>query len=395
MERMIEMTPKAQKRAKVMEMVKLKKFSQHQASELLNITTRQVKRIYRKYLEDGDIALNHGLIGKKGNHRTDDSVKKTVLKLYRNRYPDFGPTFAAEKMAEEFGLTINHETLRLWLKKEGDWTKHRKRATHRSRRTRRSCFGEMLQMDGSIHDWFGNRTEVCLMDTVDDATGKAYGLFDTGETTNVAMKVLYDWIKKYGIPQSIYSDRKSLFYTEREPTLQEQLDGVEPLTEFGKVCNDLGIGMIFAYSPQAKGRVERRNGVLQDRLIKEMGLRGIKDIDTANKFLKKEYWNKFNVKFEKPAASDENAHVPLLPSQNINELICYTYYRTLTNDYVVRNKNRFFQVEKRNKVWVYPRNRIQIKEWLDKSVHLYYNGHELKYREIFPRNAEDISLVLN
>ena len=395
MERMIVMTPKAQKRAKVMEMVRLKKISFGQASGLLKITARQVKRIYKEYLENGDISLNHGLIGGKGNHRVDDGVKETALMLYRNRYPDFGPTFAAEKMEEEFGLKVNHETLRLWLTKEGDWTKRRKRATHRKRRTRKSCFGMMLQIDGSIHDWFENGTSVCLMDAVDDATGKAYGLFDTGETTDVALRVLYDWIKKYGIPQSVYSDRKSLFYTERVPNIQEQLDGVEPLTEFGKVCKELGIEMIFAYSPQAKGRVERRNGVLQDRLIKEMRLRGIKDIETANRFLREEYWDKFDEKFEKTPASEEDAHVALLPSQNIDELVSYTNLRILTNDYVVRCENRFFQIIKGNKVNVFPKCRIVIKEWLDKTIHLYYNGQELRYREITPRNAEDICLVLN
>ena len=361
MERMIVMTPKAQKRAKVMEMVRLKKISFGQASGLLKITARQVKRIYKEYLENGDISLNHGLIGGKGNHRVDDGVKETALMLYRNRYPDFGPTFAA----------------------------------HRSRRARKSCFGMMLQIDGSIHDWFENGTSVCLMDAVDDATGKAYGLFDTGETTDVALRVLYDWIKKYGIPQSVYSDRKSLFYTERVPNIQEQLDGVEPLTEFGKVCKELGIEMIFAYSPQAKGRVERRNGVLQDRLIKEMRLKGIKDIETANRFLREEYWDKFDEKFEKTPASEEDAHVALLPSQNIDELVSYTNLRILTNDYVVRCENRFFQIIKGNKVNVFPKCRIVIKEWLDKTIHLYYNGQELRYREITPRNAEDTRLVLN
>jgi transposase len=389
------MTPMAQKRAKMMEMLKLKKFSFQEAGKLLKITVRQVKRIYKEYLEKGDISLNHGLIGGEGNHRVKEGVKETALKLYRERYPDFGPTFASEKMEEEFGLKVNHETLRLWLKKEGEWTKHRKRTAHRSRRTRRSCFGAMLQMDGSIHDWFENGTEVCLMDAVDDGTGKGYGLFDTGETTDVALRVLYDWINKYGIPQSVYSDRKSLFYTERVPNIQEQLDGVEPLTEFGKVCKEMGIEMIFAYSPQAKGRVERRNGVLQDRLIKEIRLRGIKDIAAANRFLKEEYWDKFNDKFEKTPASEEDAHVALLPSQNIDELISYTDFRTLTNDYVVRYENRFFQIVKGNKVYVFPRYRIKIKEWLDKSIHLYYNRQELIFREIFLQNAEDTRLVLN
>ncbi|URA10888.1 helix-turn-helix domain-containing protein [Thermospira aquatica] len=253
MREVITMTFKAQKRAKILEMVKNKKIKQKDAAIILGICRRQLIRIFKEYLSKGDEALNHKLIGKPGNHRISSDIKEKIMQIVRNNYKGFKPTFIAEKLYEEHHIKIGASTLRLWMMETGLWKKIRKTAKHRTRRPRKEHFGEMIQMDGSIHDWFGTGKEVCLMNMVDDATGTSYGLFDTGETTQVALQCLFDWIMKYGIPYSIYCDYKSLFYTKREATIEEQLAGKLPLTKFGEVCHRLGIEMIYAHSPQAKG----------------------------------------------------------------------------------------------------------------------------------------------
>ena len=366
------MTKTGQKRLKILELVIAGSISLAGAGEKMGISYRQAIRIMKKYKTKGDESLNHGLIGKRSNNKKDGNLRLTVIEKYKVRYPDFGPTLASEKLYEEFGIEVNHETLRLWLIEEGIWLMKRERAKHRRKRSRKECFGEMIQIDGSFHPWFEDNRKDCLMEFVDDATGKTLALFDTGETTYISLKVLYLWIEKYGVPESIYSDKKTVFYTEREPTLAEQLQGIEPMTEFGRVCNKLGIKMIYANSAQAKGRVERKHGVQQDRLVKELRLKGIKDIEKANKFLLEEYLNKHNNKFSKPASKDEDMHVKLLPNQDLRKFICFEIVRVVDNSFVVRSNNHYYQLEKKCAKYVSPKNKVYIQNWLDGSIHIFY-----------------------
>lgn len=384
MEGVMQMSLKAIKRAKIMEMIKQKKLTQKEAAERLNLSLRQVKRIYKKYLEKGDIGLNHGLMGKPGNHRKDELRNKCVS-IYRKNFLGWGPTLAAEQMKIEFNIEVKPQTLRIWLVKEGLWEKKRKSPKHRLRRARKKYFGEMIQIDGSIHDWFGTGKKSCLITMVDDATGIIFGLFDTGETTDLALRCLYEWVKRYGIPESIYSDRKKVYHTEREPTLEEQLAGEEPLTEFGKVCKELGIEIIKAYSPQAKGRIERGNRVHQDRLIKLLQRKKIKTIEEANRYLLEEYLDRHNSNFAKRPACEEDRHIPLLEGQNLNDMVCYVDKRVVSNDNVIRYKNRKFQILKNEKVFLMPGDKVTVKKWLDGSIHIYKNNTELDYYEIDDR----------
>lgn len=378
----IKMRKDTLKRAKVLEMVRCKKMTQKEAGEILGLSRRQVIRIYKRYVVGGEELLNHGLRGKPGNHRFKEELKREVIESYKKNYGGFGPTFACELLAEREGLKVSPSTLRLWLLKEGLWERKRKVAKHRYRRPRKEHFGEMVQMDGSIHDWFGEGDKKCLMNMVDDATGISFGLFDDGETTEVALRCLYGWVKRYGIPNAIYTDYKSLFYTKREASLEEQLAGEEALTEFGRVCKELGIEMIFASSPQAKGRVERHNGIHQDRLVKLFKLTGIKDCEQANNYLETEYWAKYNKKFGREPISAEDMHVPLTNGQNLNELICFCTERKIGRDYIVRKDNKHYQLTKGQKINLKPGDKVFIKTWLDGSVHIYKGKVALMFYEV-------------
>ena len=374
-----------------MEMIKQKKITQREVSEKLGLSLRQVKRIYKKYQKGGDESLNHGLKGCRGNHRINEEYKQQVLKLVDEKYREYSPTFISEKLLELDGVEIRANTLRMWMIEAGYWEHKARKAKHRTRRQRKEHFGEMIQMDGSPHDWFGTGQEVCLMNMIDDSNNTEYGLFDTGETTNLALKCLYDWIDRYGVPMSIYTDHGSVYYKSKEPSLEEQLEGKTSKTRFGEVCELLGIELIFANSPQAKGRVERANGVQQDRLISEMKLRNIKDIVKANQFLKETYWDKHNEKFKKKSISDEDFHVQLTEDQDLRRIVCYHNERVVTHDFVVRIDNMFFQLEKKLDTIVRPNDKVKVQEWLDGSIHIFKNDIELSYSVLNQNTDEDIA----
>ncbi len=378
----IIMTQEGQKRVKVMEMLREKKINQKEAAIRLCISPRQVKRLYRKYKEMGDEAMNHGLSGKRSNNHFDEIEKAEILSLVREEIKDYKPTFTAEKLSEIYGKKVEANTLRIWMMEAGLWKKVKKMSKHRTRRQRKEHFGEMVQMDGSPHDWFGTGEEYCLMHMVDDANNKAFGLFDTGETTDITLRTLYGWIEKYGIPQSIYSDHGGVFYVIREPKLEEQLKGVVPRTRFGQVCEDLGIEMIYANSPQAKGRVERANGIQQDRLLNEMKFLGIKDMVSANKFITEIYWERHNSKYSKKPLSEADFHVPLMDGQDLRNLICYSEIRKVSHDFVLRLNNKLFQLLREQEIEIRPGNEVIIKTWLDGSIHIFKRGIELKFNEI-------------
>ena len=229
------------------------------AAEAMGVSYRQAKRIGRRYQQQGAGGLVHRLRGR------PEELRRRVLERYRQRYPDFGPTLAAEHLAQE-GLKVDHETLRRWLKAAGEWTPRRQRQKHRQWRERKACFGEMVQMDGSEYDWSeGRRGRALVMVAVDDATNRVPARFFEGETTAACCEMMEQWIGRYGVPRSLYVDRDSIYRCERAPDLAEQLDGKEARTQFGRAMEELGVELILANSPQAKGRVERMNGLLQGK----------------------------------------------------------------------------------------------------------------------------------
>jgi transposase len=370
-------------RIKILEMVNQGVLTLKEASVKLKLSYRQTKRIYGRYKKEGDKGLLHRGQGRESNHRISNLLRESAVNLYREKYPDFGPTFACEKLKEIDGVAVDHETLRRWLLAEGLWKRKRRSNKYRSRRDRRERFGELLQFDGSHHDWFeGRRDKCCLMNMVDDATGKSLSILYEKETTVAAMELLWRWIETYGIPQAVYCDRKNAFVLNREPTIDEQLKGIEPKSPFELACEKLGIEIIVAFSPQAKGRVERNHGVYQDRFVKELRLRNISTIEEANKYLEKEYLHLINDKFAIAPKEDEDAHAPLLSTPDLRDIFCFESSRVVSNDFVIQFERHLFQVDRNNLPRPRPGEKVTVRKWLDGSIHMYWNKKPLLIKEI-------------
>ena len=299
------MSQRDRKRMIVMTEVKKGVLSVAEAARAMGVCYRQAKRIWRRFVKRGEAGLVPRSRGRASPRRNPADFRRKVLARYEQRYPDFGPTLAAEKLQED-GLPVDHETLRRWLVDKGLWTLgRRKRQQHRAWRERRECFGQMIQLDGSHHDWFeGRRARAVLMVMIDDATNLVVARFFEEETTEASYGVFEAWVEAHGLPGSLYVDRDSIYRCERLPSVEEQIAGQEPQTQFGRVMVALGVELILAHSPQAKGRVERCNGLLQDRLVKELRLAEIDDLESANEFLATRFLPKLNARFAVKARSE-------------------------------------------------------------------------------------------
>ncbi len=353
-----------------------------EAASLLDLSYRQTQRSFKRFDEQGAAGLVHKSRGRRSNRARPPELRKKVVERYRGRYMGFGPTLAAEKLAEN-GYLLDHETLRRWLLAAGLWHKSKKRRKHRRRRERRAHFGELVQMDGSHHKWFGeDKPSACLINMVDDATGISLCVMAEEETTAACMQTLKLWIKRYGILKGLYTDRKNVFVTDREPTVEEQLAGKEPLTAFGRAISKLGIEIIKAYSPQAKGRVERSHGVYQDRFVKELKLKGITTVEGANKLLKNGFSRQLNKKFAKAPKSNRNYHRPMLDGMNLDEILCFEHTRTITNDWTVRFKGCIFQILKTNHPLPRPKDKVIVRIHLNGRIQLIRSGRRLTYKPL-------------
>jgi transposase len=358
-----------------------------EAAAKLRMSYRQCRRSYKRFREEGDAGLVHRRRGQRSNRAKPEAFKREALERCRERYEGFGPVLSREKLAEE-GYLIGTETLRVWLLEEGLWQARRKRARHRQQRERKEHFGELVQMDGSHHEWFGKgKPRDCLMDMVDDATSRGVSLMGEQETSELAMKTLWLWCERYGIPWGLYVDRKNVYVTDREPTIEEQLAGEEALTVFGKACNKLGIKIITANSPQAKGRVERKHGVYQDRFVKELRLLGLATIPEANELLRNGFVNKLNQKFARPPRSDVDFHRPVDAGCNLREIFCFEKTRAVSNDWTVRCEKRFYQILKQNDPLPRPRQKVTVRRLLDGEIQLLYRDKKLAFKEIAPPAA--------
>lgn len=390
------MSKKERERKSMLDLVKMGQLTQVAASKRLGLSYRQVKRIYRSYLLYGDEGLIHKSRGKPSARAYSKETKQAVLSLYEKKYMDFGPTLASEKLEEDDGYRLHAETLRLWLKEAGYWQEKRKRRAHRIRRARRTKFGELLQLDGSIHSWFaGIEEKQCLMNMVDDATGKTLALLDTGETTDAAFRLLKWWIKLHGIPQGIYVDLKSLYISPKSLRMTEEDELVEPewLTHFSGGCKVLGIEVIKAYSPQAKGRVERSHGVYQDRFVKELKLKGVTTIEGANKLLQSGFVDKLNKKFMKAPQSEADGHIELRKEQDLDDILCWNYTRVIQNDWVIRFENVYYQIQKVHAHHVRPKQPITVKRHLNGKITLWSRGRKLAYQVIIERPEKAVKIA--
>lgn len=284
------------------------------AAPHLSLSYRQVKRLWKRYREVGDAGLAHGLRGRASNNRVvPEARRERALALYRDRYQGFGPTLAAEQLAGRHGLVVDHETLRRWLIGSGLWRARRQPRRSYRRRERRACLGELVQLDGSDHRWFGpDRPRCVLMVIIDDATGRTEAAFFEAETTEASMTIFREWVRNHGLPRALYPDRHSIYRrNDKQADEIAHRTGKRPLTRFGEAMVELGVELICAHSPQAKGRVERANGTFQDRLVKLMALDGITDIDAANGYLQQVYLPAHNAKFAVEPAEATDVHRPV------------------------------------------------------------------------------------
>jgi len=351
------------------------------ASELMGVSYRQGKRIWRRYQDEGDGGLVHRLRGKPSARRKPPALREQVLALCAEpRYEGFGPTLLAEQLLK-VKLVVDHETLRRWRITQGQHTVRRRKQRHRDWRERKACFGEMVQLDGSHHDWFEGRGPKCvLMVMVDDATSRLHCRFFEAETTRASYDVLEGWIKKHGVPVSLYVDRDSIYRCEGEPSVAEQLAGKGLKTQFGRAMEALGIELILANSPQAKGRVERMNGTLQDRLVKELRLAGISDIASANRFLEGKYLRAFNRKFERPAAQAHDAH--RRNTHRLSDVLSWETERVVQGDWTVSCAGKRYQLDKGHEALSLVRRKVVVRRQRDGRVQLVYRGQPLRWRRL-------------
>ena len=373
------MSARERERLKIMAGVAEEEVTLIAASGLIGVTYRQGKRIWRRYQDEGDAGLVHRLRGKPSARRKPSPLREQVLALCDEpRYEGFGPTLMAEQLLKA-RLVVNHETLRRWRIATGKHQVKQRKQQHRDWRERKPCFGEMVQMDGSHHDWFeGRRAKCVLMVMVDDATNRMYCQFFEEETTRASYDVLEGWIKKHGLPGSLYVDRDSIYRCEGQPSIAEQLAGKAPQTQFGRAMEALGIKLILANSPQAKGRVERMNGTLQDRLIKEMRLAGIKDLESANRFLAGKYLRAFNRKFERVAAQPHNAHRKNI--WKLGEVMSWEEERVVQGDWTVTCEGNRYQLDARHEALSLVRRKVIVRTQRNGRVQLVYRGQPLKWR---------------
>jgi hypothetical protein len=374
METELRMTLKEADRLSVMKRLEDKEINLKRASEELSLSYKQAYRLRLRYQKEGPLGLISRMRGRASNHRLPDGLIKKALSLIREKYADYGPTLVKEKLEEKYNLRFAKETLRQLMIKEGIWKakKAKDRKVH-PRRTRRSRIGELEQIDGSYEYWFEDRGEkCCLLVCVDDATSSLMELrFCKTETTQDYLQFVRAYVEQYGRPLAFYSDKHSVFRVNNK----KNWEGIFS-TKFQKALKQLGIELICAHSPQAKGRVERANGVLQDRLIKELREMNISTMEEGNKFLE-EFRLKYNKKFAVEPANSANAHRKLLPNQNLEHLCMIEEERILSRDLSFQYKTDLYQIDSEYKHRLYGK-RVQIYELNGKIEKVLQNGKELK-----------------
>jgi len=374
------------RRVEVLARVRSKHLRIVDASKLLQVSYRQAKRLWRRYREEGAEGLKHRSVGRPSNHANETKFRKKVLQLVREKYGGpvgerFGPTLAAEHLSSEDGLKVNAETLRQWMLAEGLWSRQRKGRKHRRRRERKEHFGELVQMDGSFHDWLeGRGPEGCLIDMADDATNTTFAQLGEQETIWAVADALRAWIEQYGVPLALYVDWKNLY--KRPATPRELLRGEEPITQFGRMCAKLGIAVIAASSAQAKGRIERMHGTHQDRLVKKLRRKEIVSHEAANVYVRNEYLPEHNRRFARVATRPEDYHRRAPRAAELDGIFRLESERVVSQDWVVRYENRYFQLQPQSHRHAPARSKVLVCEGRHGSIAIEYRGQGLRWEEI-------------
>ena len=376
----VTMSGKELRRVPVIHQVMDKQLPQVKAALVLGLTTRHVRRLMTRVQREGDAGLVHRGRGKPSNRRISAARKAKLLKLYRIHYGDFGPTLAAEKLAERHGLAVHAETLRRWLRARGVVHFTRRKRPHRAWRARKAHVGELVQLDGSHHDWFEGRGPACvLMAYIDDANSRVFVRFYAYEGTIPAMDSFQRYVQHYGIPLAIYADKHTTYQSPAPPTVDEQLAGITPTSQFGRALGELGVELIAAHSPQAKGRVERLFKTFQDRVIKEMRLADVSTLEAANQFLEG-YLPIYNQRFTVQPAQVADLHRPRPASRDLDRSLCIKTPRGLRRDWTVAHHGHLYQVRTNVRA-----THVLVEERVDGTMRITHQGRPLAFHAITSR----------
>ena len=379
------MSVKERVRLDALHRVKRNEITMVTASGLMNVSVRQARRLWKRFKTQGDGALMHRLRGRPSNRRMPEDLRDRIIKRHQERYADFGPTFACEKLAQD-GLACHPDTLVTLLKERHLWQRKRRRGKHRRQRERRASFGSMVQMDGSHHDWFEGRGAPCvLMVMIDDATNRTYARLYPAETTRAAFDVFGRWARHHGLPRSVYVDRHGIYRDEDHP---------EKPTQFGRAMQELVVELIRARSPQAKGRVERRNALFQDRLVKELRLRGISDMDQANAYLEQTFLPELNKRYAVTPRERHDLHRVLPPELALDQTLCVQDPRVVGRDWCVRWENQFLQIAAEHAALNLPGRKVVIKALPCGRLLVTYQGQTLTFRVLPARPMPERKRVI-
>lgn len=383
-QRVITISMREIDRLKVIREVLDGKLSRRQAGSQLLLSKRQVIRLCKKVRQKGSGGIIHGLRGKRSNHRLEPGLLDKSLAIVREKYSDFGPTLAHEKLAERHGIRISTNTLRGAMIESGLWKAKKPKRRYRSCRKRRDCLGELVQLDGSEHDWLEGRGDRCaLLIYIDDATSRIlYGEFVKSESTASLMQSTQSYLRMHGRPVAFYVDKDSIYRINRQASIEEQLRDSQPMTQYARAMQELDIEVIFAHSPQAKGRVERGFKTHQDRLVKELRINGISGREDGNKFLWEVYIPVHNARFAVQPASASNAHRPLLKDHRLEEILSLRTERTVMKDFTLRFRNQFLQILPAKNLMVKPKDKVLVEVRLDHSLHLRFKRGYLAFQEV-------------
>ncbi len=350
------------------------------AAGLLCLSVRQIKRLKRRLREDGEAALAHANRGRPSPRRLPERTRQAVLRLYRTKYAGFNDHHLCEKLNEVEGLVLSRETLRRLLRQEGlGPPRQRRPPAHRQRRLRVAREGELVQLDGSPHDWLAGRgPRLTLLGMQDDATGKILAAqFFLSESAEGYFHLLQSLLRRFGVPTAFYGDRSGIFVrNDSHWSLEEELDGQRQPTQFGRALCELGITFIAAQSPQAKGRVERLWGVLQDRLCSELRLAGAHDLDSANRVLRR-FIADYNRRLARAPRDTAKAWRPA--PENLERICSFRHERIVSNDNVVQWEGRRFQIPPQNRRFSFAGAKVQLYQALDGRVSLYYGDTRLEH----------------
>lgn len=378
----VRMSAKELKRVHVIRQVMVRALRQRAAGEILGLTARQVRRLIQRVRTEGEAGLVHRGRGQPSNRRIAAPLKAKVLKLYGQRYGDFGPTLATEKLAEREGITLGVETLRQWLRECGITHFTRRPRPHRAWRARKAHVGELVQLDGSHHAWLEGRGPRCvLMAYIDDASSRVFARFYEYEGTLPAMDSFRRYALRYGLPLALYTDQHTTYQSPAAPTVEEQLAGQMPQSQFARSLAELGVAIIHAHSPQAKGRVERLFKTFQDRLIKELRLAGAATLEAANRCLEA-YLPAYNQRFSVPSAQAADLHRPRPDRRELARILCLKTKRVLRRDWTVAHQGTLYQVQTNIRV-----PHVVVEERLDGTLRLTHHDQTLAYQVIASRPA--------